>query len=1012
MAPPAVQFKVKLSSGRILGPLDLERVRLLIKKNQIIGVETARYYPQGEWIDINAIPEIAEILVARASGEPTRVKTFSDAGYPFHESGGLSATVPLPSQTQAMGATRPLQELRELPETPEVSQTEERTQMAIEAEPQAASPENMEATQVTSAGQSLDDAALEDAGVHLEIEDATSSATSSGTYNEIGVDFQPNRIAHEKTVVFQRSTDAVGLPGKPKRKLSETLKKVIVVLAVLMMMHELMFGDAEVTSGPVKYAPIRPQLPEAVQGKSDPSLSAKLYGEAMKPYVLDHVQGYRDAAQKLRASAAQDMTNVKALAMLASSYLNLIDASNKDENYFSVISKLIEMSRAKDVDLAETVIADVEFFITINKPEAAQVRIVEYTKTHRNFGLEMFYYLALAFYQRGDAQNAATYINNIPDSKAFSVKIFHLKGLIAEKLGDQESALREYSKAVQTNPQHVRSRLRIAELLNQQGKIKESASHLEYIMTHTRLLPPKEMARAYYLHSQLSGLYKKWDLALGDVERAVKLDKDNHDYLLELYTLRARVGDSVKSVQKQARMYFFLGEGEKLLRVGNYQDALNQFLQARQSSEESPLPPLKIGDLFGYLHDVQNARLNYKLAADRAPNNIEIWSKYIDSLIQTYEWEEAQQAMDRFRKLPVPQSALDKAAADMYQKQGRPGEAQVYYRKAMARETIDPDVYIAYAKSLMSTHNYKDAPFFFALALRFDPLNLDALIGTAKCIAETESIDRAINMLQDELQKQKSQRAELLAAVAELQIQKGAWDLAQVNVEQAMAANPDYAMPWKLQAQIHMNRDGTDRKAVDNALAAYKSYSDRNASDPSGYLERYKLFVRKADFEKANEELNRVYAIYPKYPNLHFYKGAMYGIMGNHKVAAEEFTAELKNNPNNVQAILSLGKELIELGDYEAAIKQFTTAMQRAPQSAEPKHYAGWANCLNKSFAAGITLFQAALRIDQANPVIHKRMATCYHWAGDHRNAALSAQKYLQMEPDAPDKADYEAMYR
>ena len=33
--------------------------------------------------------------------------------------------------------------------------------------------------------------------------------------------------------------------------------------------------------------------------------------------------------------------------MLASSYINLIDSSNKDENYFSVISKLIEMSRAK-----------------------------------------------------------------------------------------------------------------------------------------------------------------------------------------------------------------------------------------------------------------------------------------------------------------------------------------------------------------------------------------------------------------------------------------------------------------------------------------------------------------------------------------------------------------------------------------------------------------------------------------------------------------------------------------
>ena len=58
--------------------------------------------------------------------------------------------------------------------------------------------------------------------------------------------------------------------------------------------------------------------------------------------------------------------------MLASTYLNLIDSSNKDENYFSVISKLIDMTRAKSMDLTETVIADVEFFVTVNKAEAAR----------------------------------------------------------------------------------------------------------------------------------------------------------------------------------------------------------------------------------------------------------------------------------------------------------------------------------------------------------------------------------------------------------------------------------------------------------------------------------------------------------------------------------------------------------------------------------------------------------------------------------------------------------------
>jgi tetratricopeptide (TPR) repeat protein len=733
----------------------------------------------------------------------------------------------------------------------------------------------------------------------------------------------------------------------------------------------------------------------------------QVYNNAMiKYYLADTVEGYRIAAEKFRYSAALDIANVKALAMLASSYLNLIDSSNKDENYFSVISKLIDMSRAKAVDLPETVIADVEFYIVVNKAEAAKNRIAEYTTLHQNFGFEMFYYIALAFHEKGDPVSAAKYLSQFPESKIFTPKIFYLKGQIAEKLKDTSAALAEYKKAIKFNPNHARSHLKIAEILSKQGSLKDSAVHLDFLITHINLLAPKEIAQTYFLHAQLSELYQKWNLALGDVERAVKLDPENHDYLLELYTLRARVGESIADARKQARMYYFLGEGEKLILQGKHQDALIPLLQARQLNDASPLPLLKMGDMFTYIHDVQNAKNNYKLAAARAPNNIQVWSKYIQALIQSFEWDEAKKAMDKFRNLPVSQSAIDKAAADMYQKQGRYAEAQGLYRKAMQRDLIDPDVYIAYAKSLMSTRNFKDAPFFFALALRFDPLNVDAIMNTAKCVAETESIDRAISMLQDELRMRSGSRAEFLSAIAELQIQKGSWEEAQKSVDEAIQLDQNYAYPWKLQAQIYMNREGQDRDALSKALFAYKSYSERNASDPSGYLERYKIFIKKTDFESSKEELKKIYEIYPKYPNLHFYFGKLYGIQGNHRAAAEEFKVELANNPDSVPTLIEYGKSLLELNFASEALKLFTKAMQLAPELADPKQNAGWTNYKLKNYQAAIALIRAALVIDKGNPAIYKRLGIVFRDMGDTSSACAAFKKYLEMEPDAPDKSE------
>lgn len=1007
-------YKVKLSSGRILGPLKLDQVLALIKKNQITGVETARIYPKEEWPeedwkDINQIPEIADLLIQKAQGDLTRVAR-PVSSEPLSPAGGVGSTVILPGAP----ADPPSFVLAPLPELPtafqnqpkdpkeSLGEADDRTMVADLEDLEKASPNSH-----ASPSQSLDDERTQVA-LPEEIPDLLALPPEEESQSvELGYEIPNQNISNERTIVFQRKSDSP-LPGKKKKGSRDLFRVIGIGLLLGYFGYDFLLSEPE-RPALVRQEPIRPRLPSYIKGGADPAKSTQIYEEGIKFYLQDTVVGYRQATNKFLLAASYDINNVKALALLASSYLNLIDSSNKDENYFQVLSRLIEMSRAKSVDLTETVIADVEFFLMANKAEAAGNRIIEYTKQHPKYGLEMFYYLSLAFYARGDMASAARYLAQFPDNKAFSPKIFFLRGQIAEKLRDNEAAINEYKKALRLNPQHAKSQLRLAAILSAQGNLKAAAHYLDFITINSHLLSPKDLGLAYYLHAQLSELFQKWDIALGDVERAVKLDPENHDYLLEMFTLRAKAGDSLQSVQKQARMYYFLGEGEKLIQQGKYQEALIPLLQARSVNETSPIPLVKIGDMFSYLKDPENARRNYKLATERAANDIKVWSKYINSLIECYEWEEAVKAMEKFRKLPVQQSSIDKAAADLYQKQNSPVIAQTFYRKAMARDSIDPDVYIAYAKSLMSTKNFKDAPFFFALALRFDPLNVDAIIGTAKCVAETESIEKAISLLQDELQRGIEARAEFLTAIAELQIQRGDWEQAQKTIQQAMQANPDYAQPWKLQAQYYMNREGQDHTALKQALESYQSYSERNPSDPSGYLERYRIYMKQTEFEKAKEELNKIYGIHPKYPKLHYYLGALYAVQGNHKIATEEFRRELLNNPNDPVALIAYGRELIETQRPQEALTQFTKAMQVAPDSADAKQNAGWASYQLKNYQAAVTLIRAALAIDKANPTLHKRLGIVYRDMGDLMNACAAFRKYLEMEPDAPDKGDFRA---
>ncbi len=974
-------FYIRLKSGRVLGPLDLERIARLVVKKQILGEEVARESEVGEWRPISQFPELFNLLVGRLEKG-----TFAFSSGPSGPGGALPGT----TQDQAFESASDLEDQAAPSESPS-SSDQDATLLVVrqEHEPLVGDDAQGEATRI---------------GVQVIEASDGHSAQSTERPDET--------FSSDRTVLISRDPSLVNVsqsrsdPASLGKRVWQIGRGLVLVLGFSYLVYDQFLSTPEqprMNSLEI----IRPKLPEADRGKVNPSRSIERYNDAFQYYQLDTVLGYKLASERFREAITLDPNNVKALAMLASSYLNLIDSSNKDENYFDVLTRLIDMSRAKSVDLPESVIADVEFFIVVNKAEAAQARVIDYTKAHSNYGPEMFYYLALAFFSRGDSVNAARFIEQLPDSKAFSAKVFYLRGQIAERLKDVGSALVQYNKAIAFNSRHVKSRLRLAWISNGQGKIGNAATHLNYNLGHVELLSPKELSETYFLHSQLMASEKNWKSADESIESAVKLDPENHSYLLELYSIKAKAGSSIEAVQGQARMYYFLVEGERLVQAGRYHDALIPFLQARQADDRSPIPPVKIGDMFSYLHDVENARKNYKLAADRAPNHIQIWSKYIKTLIQSFDWSEANKAMDRFRKLNVSQSAIDKAAADMYQQQGRFVEAQMFYKKAMARPSIDPEVYIAYAKSLMSTKNYKDAPFFFALALRFDPLNFEAMIGTAKCIAETESIERAISLLQDELRAGSIARAEYLAAIAELQMQKGNLDLAQENVDQAIQVNPDYAYSWKLQAQIHMSRESVDRQALDKALASYKSYSDRNLSDPSGYLERYQIFVRRTQYDQAKEELNKIFEIYPKYPNLHYYLGALYGLQGNHKLAIEEFKAETQNNPMNAQALIGYGKELLELNEPDAtreALTQLTKAMQVNPRSADAKQNAGWANFKLKNYTAGVALIREAIALDPANPAHYRRLGLVYRDSGDPASACVALRKYIEMEPDASDR--------
>lgn len=848
-----------------------------------------------------------------------------------------------------------------------------------------------------------------------EREDPTVIAEATRPQLEVATAvFQKNRnIASEPTVVFAVSSEPETEESPTARsgpKKFTPARRRQFLIGVVALVGLLLFATEEERPPIQPPVSFRPAFPTPEQVAGDPAKAKKIFEQGLKHYVEDTVLGYQNAAKMFLASANLDFTNLRALGLLASSYIHLVDTTSQDAEYFSIITRLLEIIRGKGPNIPETIIADTEFYQLLGKHDAAIQRINDYTKAYPNYGREMFFYVAEAAFGKGDARLAAKMLAEVSEKSAFSPKVFYLRALIADSLGETETALQELRRALSVKSEHAKSRLKIAEILASSGRLKEAGPELEFLVQNPQLLAPQPLGRAYYLHARYLMLSERWKAASEDLERAVALDKSKRDYAIEYFSVLGRLGGLTAQMKRKAQMYVLLGEGEKKFADEEYEKALALFLRAQEVDNDSYLPALRLGETFLKLYQTEEALQSFRRAYGSEPRRVEVATRLCKTLIDTYSWEEARGVIQKLGQMPGGRSASDKLLGDLYAKQKLYADALIHYRRAMTRETIDPELYNAYARALMDAQSPEHAPMFFGLARRFDPKNPDAIVGTAEAMAVNDGTEQAIRFLRRELETTQTPRPEFLATIAMLHSQKGDWKEAQRIAQQVVTDYPGYARGYWILGQVHWkNKElSRDRYANAKAIQAFRRYSERNPSDPSGYLELYKIFLEQKKYELAEQELQSVIDRYPKFPGIFVSRGDLYTLWGNLIRASQEYQREIQNHPNSAVAYLSLGRSYLEMQKFDDALKQFAEAMKNAPKAAEPRYYAGYAQYLLKNFSGAVAMLSSAAQIDQGNPLIYKRLGDAYVATGQMTQAQEAYRRYLSLAPDAPDKAEVE----
>jgi tetratricopeptide (TPR) repeat protein len=328
------------------------------------------------------------------------------------------------------------------------------------------------------------------------------------------------------------------------------------------------------------------------------------------------------------------------------------------------------------------------------------------------------------------------------------------------------------------------------------------------------------------------------------------------------------------------------------------------------------------------------------------------------------------------------------AEAKSAQAQGDLAGASAKYEKLLQ---IAPNLGAAYnnlGALYLQQREYKKAAAVLEKGLKLDPkmTSASALLGIS--LYEIGDYANARRNLEAALRANpKDGNAELF--LSNDLIKLGDFDAAAVHLRQLSTRQPQNQEIWYLLSKVHMK-------------LSEKALSKLNAIDPdSAYSHQISGEVMEGmkNFDGAILEYKKAVELAPQQPGTHYRLGNAYWSIQMWEPAAEQFRAELANDPANCNAQWKLGDIVLEQHqDPSEALAQIEKALSVCPSLAEARLDRGRALMRLERNEEAIPDLQAAEKSDPSEANTHFLLAQALRATGKTREAQAEMQIFSKLE--------------
>lgn len=148
------------------------------------------------------------------------------------------------------------------------------------------------------------------------------------------------------------------------------------------------------------------------------------------------------------------------------------------------------------------------------------------------------------------------------------------------------------------------------------------------------------------------------------------------------------------------------------------------------------------------------------------------------------------------------------------------------------------------------------------------------------------------------------------------------------------------------------------------------------------------------DFERADEFAARLESRYPAQPEVHYFRGTLYGFDGNRTEAEREYREELKISANHVPSLAALAGIVLQKGEVTEAGNLAQQAANSDPKSAEAHSLLGRVFLANGDLRASARELETAKQLAPGNSSVRYNLMLVYTRLGRTQEAKAESAAF------------------